>query len=60
MYALMKHILRYLLTLALKIYSNGRSEVILGNAIKKLGLPRDELVILTKVCVNQLGVLELD
>ncbi|KAI0798458.1 Aldo/keto reductase [Irpex lacteus] len=30
-------------------YSNGRSEEILGAAIKKLGLPREELVILTKV-----------
>ncbi len=32
-----------------KVYSNGRSEEILGAAIKKLGLPREELVILTKV-----------
>ncbi|KAI0790139.1 aryl-alcohol dehydrogenase [Irpex lacteus] len=31
------------------VYSNGRSEEILGAAIKKLGLPREELVILTKV-----------
>ncbi|KAM5541952.1 hypothetical protein V8D89_004262 [Ganoderma adspersum] len=31
------------------VYSHGQSEVILGNAIKKLNLPRDELVILTKV-----------
>ncbi|KAL1945520.1 hypothetical protein VTO73DRAFT_2371 [Trametes versicolor] len=31
------------------VYSNGLSEVILGNAIKKLNLPREELVILTKV-----------
>ncbi|RDX46678.1 Aldo/keto reductase [Lentinus brumalis] len=30
-------------------YSNGLSEIILGNAIKKLELPRDELVIMTKV-----------
>ena len=30
-------------------YSNGLSETILGNAIKKLELPRDELVIMTKV-----------
>ncbi|RPD55338.1 Aldo/keto reductase [Lentinus tigrinus ALCF2SS1-7] len=30
-------------------YSNGLSEVILGNAIKKLGLPREELVIMTKL-----------
>ena len=32
-----------------QIYSNGYSEIILGNAIKKLGLPREELVIMTKV-----------
>ncbi|KAI0682292.1 Aldo/keto reductase [Cerioporus squamosus] len=30
-------------------YSNGLSEVILGNAIKKLELPREELVIMTKL-----------
>ncbi|RPD55339.1 oxidoreductase [Lentinus tigrinus ALCF2SS1-7] len=30
-------------------YSNGLSEVILGSAIKKLSLPREELVIMTKV-----------
>ncbi|TBU44937.1 Aldo/keto reductase [Dichomitus squalens] len=30
------------------VYSNGLSEVILGNAIKELQLPREELVILTK------------
>ncbi|KAI0682294.1 Aldo/keto reductase [Cerioporus squamosus] len=30
-------------------YSNGLSEVILGKAIKVLGLPREELVIMTKV-----------
>ena len=33
------------------MYSNGLSEIILGNAIKKLELPRDELVIMTKVFV---------
>ncbi|RDX41300.1 Aldo/keto reductase [Lentinus brumalis] len=32
------------------VYSNGLSEVILGNAIKKFDLPRDELVIMTKLC----------
>ena len=32
-----------------QVYSHGQSEIILGNAIKKLNLPRDELVILTKV-----------
>ncbi|KAF7976407.1 hypothetical protein HWV62_6807 [Athelia sp. TMB] len=31
------------------VYSNGMSEVILGKAIKQLSLPRDEIVILTKV-----------
>ncbi|KAG2129735.1 aryl-alcohol dehydrogenase [Suillus clintonianus] len=30
-------------------YSNGLSEVILGNAIKKLNLPRDEIVVMTKI-----------
>ncbi|KAF4611739.1 hypothetical protein D9613_003721 [Agrocybe pediades] len=30
-------------------YSNGESEIILGNAIKELKLPRDELVIMTKL-----------
>ncbi|KAG8943120.1 hypothetical protein FRC04_003200 [Tulasnella sp. 424] len=31
------------------VYSSGLSEVILGKAIKKYNLPRDELVIMTKV-----------
>ncbi|KAG9048188.1 hypothetical protein FS837_000534 [Tulasnella sp. UAMH 9824] len=31
------------------IYSNGLSEVILGKAIKKYNLPRDEIVVMTKV-----------
>jgi aryl-alcohol dehydrogenase-like predicted oxidoreductase len=31
------------------MYSNGLSEVVLGNAIKKLNLPRDEIVVMTKV-----------
>ncbi|RPD55349.1 Aldo/keto reductase [Lentinus tigrinus ALCF2SS1-7] len=31
------------------VYSNGMSEIILGNAIKKLGLPREEIVIMTKL-----------
>ncbi|KAF4611740.1 hypothetical protein D9613_003722 [Agrocybe pediades] len=31
------------------IYSNGRSEIILGNAIKELELPRDEIVVMTKL-----------
>ena len=33
------------------MYSNGRSEVILGKAIKQYNLPRDEIVVMTKVCV---------
>jgi len=31
------------------VYSNGLSEIVLGNAIKKLNLPREELVIMTKL-----------
>ena len=31
------------------MYSNGLSEVILGKAIKKLNLPREEIVVMTKV-----------
>ena len=31
------------------VYSNGLSEVMLGNAIKELKLPRDEIVVLSKV-----------
>ncbi|PFH50119.1 hypothetical protein AMATHDRAFT_86013 [Amanita thiersii Skay4041] len=31
------------------VYSNGMSEVILGKAIKKLGLPREEIVVMTKL-----------
>jgi len=31
------------------VYSNGASEIILGNAIKKLNLPRDEIVVMTKL-----------
>lgn len=31
-------------------YSNGASEVILGKAIRELKLPRDEIVVMTKVC----------
>ncbi|KAI0691057.1 aryl-alcohol dehydrogenase [Cytidiella melzeri] len=30
------------------VYSNGLSEIILGNAIKKLDLPREEIVVMTK------------
>jgi aryl-alcohol dehydrogenase-like predicted oxidoreductase len=31
------------------VYSNGKSEEILGKAIKEHNLPRDEIVVLTKV-----------
>ncbi|PPQ90831.1 hypothetical protein CVT25_011973 [Psilocybe cyanescens] len=31
------------------VYSNGHSEIILGKVIKKLNLPRDEIVIMTKL-----------
>jgi len=31
------------------VYSNGRSEIILGKAIKQHNLPRDEIVVMTKV-----------
>ncbi|CAE6477269.1 unnamed protein product [Rhizoctonia solani] len=31
------------------VYSNGESERILGKAIKQLGLPREEIVVMTKV-----------
>lgn len=32
------------------IYSNGVSEVYLGRAIKALSLPREGIVVMTKVC----------
>jgi len=32
-----------------EVYSNGISEIILGKAIKKHNLPRDEIVVMTKV-----------
>ncbi|KAG8909641.1 hypothetical protein FRC00_009744 [Tulasnella sp. 408] len=31
------------------VYSNGLSEIILGKAIKKYNLPRDEIVVMTKL-----------
>lgn len=31
------------------VYSNGLSEVVLGKAIKQHNLPRDEIVVMTKV-----------
>ena len=32
-----------------QVYSNGLSEVILGKAIKQHNLPREEIVVMTKV-----------
>jgi aryl-alcohol dehydrogenase-like predicted oxidoreductase len=32
-----------------QVYSNGLSEVVLGKAIKQLNLPREEIVVMTKV-----------
>ena len=34
------------------MYSNGLSEIILGKAIKQLNLPRDQIVVMTKVCAR--------
>ena len=31
------------------VYSNGQSEIILGKAIKQFNLPREEIVVMTKV-----------
>jgi aryl-alcohol dehydrogenase-like predicted oxidoreductase len=31
------------------VYSAGKSEVVLGNALKEIGAPRESVVILTKV-----------
>lgn len=31
------------------MYSNGLSEIILGKAIKQFNLPRDEIVVMTKL-----------
>lgn len=41
--------LRALLDMSPQVYSNGLSEIITGKAIKKLKLPRDEIVVMTKV-----------
>ena len=38
--------------MSMQVYSNGLSEVFLGRAIKKLDLPREELVIMTKVSLS--------
>jgi len=32
-----------------QVYSNGASEIVLGKAIKQLDLPREEIVVMTKV-----------
>lgn len=32
------------------MYSNGVSEIVLGKAIKKYNFPRDEIVVMTKLC----------
>jgi len=37
---------------SIQVYSNGVSEVILGNAIKELKLPREEIVIFTKASIQ--------
>jgi hypothetical protein len=42
-------IIRPMLNTDLQSYSNGLSEVILGKAIKQHNLPRDEIVVMTKV-----------
>lgn len=34
---------------SMQVYSNGESEKILGKAIKQFNLPREEIVVLTKV-----------
>jgi len=36
----------------MQVYSNGQSEIVLGKAIKQLNLPRDEIVVMTKVNTN--------
>lgn len=35
-----------------QVYSDGHSEIILGKAIKSLNLPRDEIVVMTKVRIR--------
>ncbi|KAH8826676.1 Aldo/keto reductase [Flagelloscypha sp. PMI_526] len=50
------------------VYSNGHSEIVLGKAIKTLNLPREDIVVLTKVYfpvadspgVNTVGITDLD
>ena len=36
------------------VYSNGLSEIILGKALKQLKVPREEVVIMTKVSCPRL------
>jgi aryl-alcohol dehydrogenase-like predicted oxidoreductase len=36
------------------MYSNGMSEVVLGKAIKQHNIPREEIVVMTKVCTPSL------
>ncbi|KAG6870477.1 hypothetical protein C0993_004562, partial [Termitomyces sp. T159_Od127] len=36
-----------------QVYSNGLSEEILGKAIKELKLPREEIVVMTKVMLEK-------
>lgn len=38
-----------------EVYSNGRSEIILGKAIRKFNLPREEIVVMTKVLLRSLS-----
>lgn len=38
-----------------QVSSNGASEVILGKAIKQLNLPREEIVVMTKVSYDTLS-----
>ena len=35
------------------MYSNGLSEIILGKAIKQFNFPRGEIVVMTKVSLNE-------
>jgi len=41
------------------MYSNGRSEIILGKAIKVFDLPREKIVVLTKVSISPSLVAEI-
>jgi predicted aldo/keto reductase-like oxidoreductase len=34
------------------MYSGGESEVVLGRALKAIGMPRENVVVLTKVCLH--------